>query len=76
MSCTKKDKFVPFYPMMAHTGHIFITPLIFNLDMVWRWEVNFMPWRSWYSLNRKLGGPQSQFACLGEDINLLPPLQF
>jgi len=34
MSCTKKDKFVPIYPMKAHSGHIFIAPIFFNIGMV------------------------------------------
>jgi len=44
MSCTKKDKFVPIYSKKAHKGRVFIAPPILILGMVWRREVDFVPW--------------------------------
>jgi len=39
-----------------------------NLGTWWKWVINFMPWAlcSWYPLNRKLGGSQSQSGHSGE----------
>jgi hypothetical protein len=46
---------------------------------IWRLVVSFTPWplypqgkSSRYSLNRTLGGPQSQSGCCGEEKNVLP----
>jgi hypothetical protein len=50
---------------------------IFDLSTRWKWMVNFMPLllyrqgrRPQYPLDKKLGGPQSQSGCCGEQKNL------
>jgi hypothetical protein len=55
-----------------------IVPCIINLIIGWRWVVSFMPQplkspgkSLQYPLNRRLGGPQTQSCCFGEDKNLL-----
>jgi len=53
-------------------------PCILNLSARWRQLVSFTPWllyhwgeRPWYSLNRKLSGPQSWSGCGGKEKKFL-----
>jgi hypothetical protein len=38
-----KGKVVPLYSMKAYRGNIGAAPLMLNLGIVWRWEVNLAP---------------------------------
>jgi hypothetical protein len=56
-----------------------IAPHIHDLGTGRRWAVSFTPWtfytqgkNPWYPLDRRLGGPQSQSGCGGEEKNSQP----
>jgi hypothetical protein len=58
-----------------------IDPHILELGTRWRWVVGFMPRllyhqgkHPWYPFDRRLGGPQSQSGCGGEEKNSQPLL--
>jgi hypothetical protein len=70
--------------LWRHIGGGGIVPLILDLGTRRRWVVSFTPWvlNSWgkspqYPLDRKLGVPQSQSGCSGEEKNsqLLPGIE-
>jgi hypothetical protein len=57
-----------------------IAPRIVDLGTRWRWVVSFTPQplypqvkSSWYTLDRRLGGPQSRSGRGGEEKNSQPP---
>jgi hypothetical protein len=54
---------------------------ILALNTRWRWVVSFTTWllypqgeNPWYQLHKRLGGPQSQSGCSGEEKNSQPLL--
>jgi hypothetical protein len=62
---------------MWHIGQRRHSSTILDLSNRWRWVVNFMPWPLYshgnsprYPLDRRLGGPQNQSKCYGEEKNL------
>jgi hypothetical protein len=62
--------------MKTYWGSGGIAPSIFDLGTRWRCVVNFTPQplyphgkSPWYSLNKKLGAPQSHSGCGGEEKN-------
>jgi len=68
--------------MKTYWGSGSITPRLLNLGTRWRWVVSFTlrplyPRREspWYSLNRRIGGPQSRSGrgCINEKKSLLLP---
>jgi hypothetical protein len=69
-----KSKFVLVCAIKACRGTRSIASLILNLSTRWKQVVKVMPWplylqskHPWYSLNGKLGEPQNQSICCGEE---------
>jgi hypothetical protein len=57
--------------MEIYEGMEVYVPHMLNLSTRWRWMVSFMPWLL-YSLDRRLGDPQSQSDCSGEEKISIP----
>jgi hypothetical protein len=80
----KKGKIVPViflsvhHAMNAYKGSGGIVPRTLDLGTIWRWVFSFTP-RSlylqvkshWYTLDRRLGGPQSWYGHGGEKFSSL-----
>jgi len=60
--------------MKMHWGSGGIAPWILNFSTRWKWVVSFTSWLLYtqgkslqYPLDRRVGGPQSQIGCGGEE---------
>jgi hypothetical protein len=68
--------------MKAYRGRRSIAPLVLNVCIRLRWVGIFALWllypqgRTWYLLNRRLGGPQCQSGYFRDEKNSLPLLGF